>query len=93
MQTRYTSAKTPMQRSRTAQADVADLVLAEPQRIWRGTEIADATQHSLLEVMVALAIMTKNGRIERVAAGDYRAAPSTPASGAERIQVSDDANK
>ena len=57
---------------------VIDIVLSDPDRTWRGTELADRVDAAVIDTMVALAVLCGEGAIERVASGTYRA-PATPA--------------
>jgi hypothetical protein len=60
-------------------ADVLrDVVCSEPQRVWLGTELAEASGAPIVDVMVALAVMCWRGDLERVEPGRYRA-PTRPA--------------
>lgn len=65
-------------RAVAAQLAVLTVVLAEPDRTWKGTEIAFGAELDLVDTVVALAVLTGEGRIERVAPGTYRVPTATP---------------
>jgi hypothetical protein len=55
-------------------------VFSDPDRSWRGTELADRIDAALVDTLVTLAVLCGEGVIERVAPGTYRA-PATPKNG------------
>ena len=69
--------KTTNSRQQHVRSSVVAVVLSDPSRTWRGTELAERIDAALIDTIVTLAVLCGEGVIERVAPGTYRA-PATP---------------